>query len=138
MSSTPEQLGHLVKRLQDRHHRQLDQALAPLGITLVQWNALREIERHPGASQHALAQLTFNSDQAFGTLSMRLQQRGLVERNTGDGRALIHRLTEKGRTLCTEGAAIHAQILSLSFEPLDQDERNLMAVLLSRLLATSE
>jgi hypothetical protein len=35
---------------------------------LVQWNALREIERNPGCSQHRLAERTFNSDQAFGSL----------------------------------------------------------------------
>src|SRR5579859_1946204 len=49
MSSEPEQLGWLVKRLQHRHHRVLDENLTPLGVSLVQWNALREIDRNPGA-----------------------------------------------------------------------------------------
>ncbi len=72
MSSSLEPLGLLIKTVQHRHHRTLDAKLAPLGVSLVQWSALREIDRHPGVSMHRLAELTFNSDQAFGTLATRL------------------------------------------------------------------
>jgi DNA-binding MarR family transcriptional regulator len=134
MSSTPEHLGLLIKRLQDRHHRLLDAALGPLGVSLVQWNALREIERNPGSSQHKLAQLTFNSDQAFGTLTTRLIERGLVERQRGAGRAMALQLTPFGRSLYLQGAEIHSSVAGASFAPLDAAERHVLSDLLTRLL----
>src|SRR4249920_3087110 len=86
-------LALAVKRLQHRHHRSLDARLAPLGTTLVQWDALRAISQHLNASSHRLAQLTFQTDQSFGALAGRLEARGLIERAAGPGRALRHRLT---------------------------------------------
>ena len=71
MSSTLEPLALLIKQAQHRHHQALDTALTPLGISLVQWNALREIHRHPDSSQHRLAELTFNSDQLFQEVDIR-------------------------------------------------------------------
>jgi hypothetical protein len=72
MSRTLEDLGLSLKKVQSRHHRALDAQLLRLGVSLVQWNALREIDRNPGSTAHRLAELTFNSDQAFGTLTTRL------------------------------------------------------------------
>jgi len=134
MSSTPEHLGLLIKRIQDRQHRQLDAALETLDVSLVQWNALREIERNPGCSQHRLAQLTFNSDQAFGTLTTRLMQRGLVERQRGAGRAMALQLTPLGSSLYLRGAEIHAKVIGASFASLDEAERQILSDLLTRLL----
>jgi hypothetical protein len=60
-------LGRRIKQVQYKHHRALDARLAAVGTTLAQWAALRAIGRLPGASAHALAVETFQSDQAFGT-----------------------------------------------------------------------
>jgi len=67
------ELGLSVKRLQVKNHRAATEALKPLGITLVQWDALRHLHQNPGASLHDLAVLTFQTDQAFGTLAARLE-----------------------------------------------------------------
>jgi DNA-binding MarR family transcriptional regulator len=132
MSSEPETLGWLIKRIQYGHHRALDKHLAPLGVSLVQWNALREIERNPGRSQHHLAECTFNSDQAFGTLLVRLQAAGWIERRPGAGRATIHKLTPKGQALLRDGQKIMSEVTSASFAPLRKDERQTLARLLTK------
>jgi DNA-binding MarR family transcriptional regulator len=134
MSIEPEHLGWLIKRIQHGHHRDLDKRLTPLGVSLVQWNALREIERHPGCSQHQLAERTFNSDQAFGTLLVRLQGAGWIERHPGAGRARIHKLTPKGHTLLRAGQKVMSEVTSASFAPLLKDERQLLARLLTKVL----
>jgi len=134
MSSTPEILGWLIKRMQHGHHRALDAGLAALDISLVQWNALREIERHPGCSQHQLAEHTFNSDQAFGTLVTRLSARGLIERGPCNGRATVHRLTKKGKALLSDGQQVMSQVVGESFEPLKKSERDELARLLTKIL----
>jgi DNA-binding MarR family transcriptional regulator len=138
MSSELDRLGWLIKRVQHGHHRALDTNLAELGITLVQWNALREIERNPGASQHDLAEVTFNSDQAFGTLVTRLKSHGLVERRPGRGRALLLRLTSKGQTLLNDGQEVMTRVLTQSFGPLRQEERAQLWRLLAKILDAGE
>lgn len=80
-------LGRAVKQAQYRNHRALDTALAAVGTTLAQWDALRAISRSPGASARELAAATFQSEQAFGTLVGRLTKQGVVERSPGRGGA---------------------------------------------------
>src|SRR3954454_13302612 len=116
------QIGLAVKRLQHRHHRAGDAALGALGLTLVQWDALRHIAENPGASLHDLAQLTFQSDQAFGTLANRMISRGLIERVPGPGRAVRHRLTERGQELRRAGDEIVEGVIARSFAPLTPEQ----------------
>ncbi|MEU1167474.1 helix-turn-helix domain-containing protein, partial [Streptomyces sp. NPDC005921] len=59
-------LGRAVKQAQYRQHRAMDSALSAVGTTLAQWDALRAIDRSPGASARELAAATFQSEQAFG------------------------------------------------------------------------
>lgn len=134
MSSGPEHLGWLIKRIQHGHHRALDKQLAPIGVSLVQWNALREIDRNPGCSQHHLAELTFNSDQAFGTLLNRLHAAGLIEARASVGRATVHRLTTKGKAMLRNGQRIMFAVTDSSFSVLNDAERGTLARLLSKVL----
>ena len=129
-----EDLAQAIKRLQHRHHRTLDARLVPLGITLVQWDALRAISRHPNASSHRLAQLTFQTDQSFGALAGRLVARGLIDRVTGPGRAIRHRLTPAGEALLSEGHTVYNEVFSQSFSPLSPTELDTLYDLLTRLL----
>lgn len=134
MSIEPELLGWLVKRLQHRHHRSLDSQLSELGTSLVQWNALREIDRNPGACQRALAERTFNSDQAFGTLVTRLKRRGLVAQKKGVGRRLEHLLTPAGAALLKKGQKVMSKVTSDSFAALSARDRRELVRLLSLVL----
>jgi DNA-binding MarR family transcriptional regulator len=63
----------------------MDQRLRQAGTPLAQWDALRAISRQPNSSAHALAELTFQTDQSFGALANRLVRAGLIERNPGRG-----------------------------------------------------
>ena len=135
MSAKLRALGQVIKRVQHRHHHTLDARLAPLGITLVQWDALRHIDQEPGASAHKLAQLTFQTDQAFGSLSNRLLERGLIERRTGAGRAIRHHLSPAGAGLLGEANAAVDALLHASFAALTADEVDVLQGLLARVLA---
>src|SRR5512140_2943942 len=98
-----EEVALAVKRVQHRHHRAYTAALADLGVSLVQWDTLRHLHRHPDASLHDLARLTFQTDQSFGTLAARMVDRGLIERVPGPGRAVRHRMTAEGERVRAEG-----------------------------------
>ncbi len=116
----------------------VDARLAPLGTTLVQWDALRAISRHRNATSHRLAQLTFQTDQSFGALASRLEARGLIDRAAGRGRALRHRLTPAGKALLSEGYTVYNEVLSQSFAPLLPTEIDTLYDLLTRLLRGSD
>ncbi|WP_399884474.1 MarR family winged helix-turn-helix transcriptional regulator [Streptomyces sp. BBFR51] len=123
MTTDLEALGQAIKRAQYRNHRTMDAALRETGVSLVQWDALRAIERMPGASGHELAVATFQSDQAFGTLANRLVDRGLITRSAGHGRRLDHALTESGQAALAEGRQLATGVLRDLFAPLDEAQR---------------
>ena len=129
------EIGLSVKRLQMRHHRAANERLARLGISLVQWDALRHLHENPDASLHDLAQLTFQTDQSFGTLATRMIDRGLIERVPGPGRAVRHRLTDKGEDLRQAAGEIVRGVLTESFSALTDEERQTFGDLLARVLA---
>jgi DNA-binding MarR family transcriptional regulator len=132
-----ETLGQLVKRAQYRNHRTMDAALRDVGVSLVQWDALRAVDRMPSASGHDLAVATFQSDQAFGTLANRLVDRGLIVRTAGRGRRIEHTLTEEGRAALAGGQAVAVDVLDGLFEPLAEDDRETLARVLRTLTASA-
>lgn len=134
MTRSPAALGLDVKRLQARHHRAIDAALAPLGASLVQWDALRHLHENPDASLHELAGLTFQSDQAFGTLARRMAERGLLERRAGPGRTVRLRATEQGERVRVAAQARVDDVLRASFGRLSTDELAQLDALLTKLL----
>lgn len=130
-----ETLGRAIKQVQYLHHRALDTGLATVGTTLAQWDALRAIDRRPGASAHDLAVLTFQSDQAFGSLAARLIMQGLIERRPGRGRRIEHHLTVTGATMMRAGHPLAQAVLSASFADLSEQERMTLLNLLHRIIA---
>jgi DNA-binding MarR family transcriptional regulator len=130
-----QEVGLAIKRVQIRHHRALDSRLSKLGLSLVQWDALRHLNASPDASLHELAQLTFQSDQAFGTLAARMVDRGLIERLDGPGRAVRHNITTKGAKLFAAGSAIVDEVLADSFAPFTARQLDALADLLDVLNA---
>ncbi|MEV6240427.1 MarR family transcriptional regulator [Lentzea sp. NPDC051838] len=120
-----------VKRLQHRHHRAMSQALAPLGLSLVQWDTLRHLHRQPDASLHDLAVLTFQTDQSFGSLAVRMAERGLIERIDGPGRAVRHKLTDEGARLRAEGQELVDGITEKSFSALSVEQLDQLGDLLA-------
>ena len=134
MEYQPADVALAVKRLQHRHHRALSRALAPLGLSLVQWDTLRHLHRQPDASLHDLAVLTFQTDQSFGSLAARMTDRGLIERVPGPGRAVRHRLTEEGARLRAAGQHAVNVVFKSSFRALSAAELNQLGELLDTAL----
>ncbi|KQV08307.1 MarR family winged helix-turn-helix transcriptional regulator [Leifsonia sp. Root112D2] len=131
----PQATGRILKRAQYRNHRAMDVSLAAVGTTLVQWDALRVISEMPDSSAHELAVATFQSDQAFGTLANRLQKQGLIERSSGRGRRVEHRLTSAGSVVLAAGQDVAKRVSARSFAALSPAE---MATLHELLLRVGE
>jgi DNA-binding MarR family transcriptional regulator len=134
MAMSMQQLGQAVKRLQVKHHRAGNEALRPLEVSIVQWDALRHLRAHPGASLHELAVLTFQTDQAFGTLATRMEARGLLRRVRGPGRAIRPELTPEGERVLAAGTEAMEGVMRASFERLSAQEREVFGQMLARLV----
>jgi DNA-binding MarR family transcriptional regulator len=129
-------LGRAVKQAQYRQHRAMDTALAAVGTTLAQWDALRAIGRTPGSSARDLAAATFQTEQAFGTLATRLTAQNLIERRPGHGRRIEHHLTPEGERILNAGHKVANEVLKQCFAPLPASDHATLLDLLRRLNET--
>ena len=86
----------LLRRAQLRKQVACEAVLAQVGLTLPQWGMLYAVAAEPDCSTHALALFIGQSDQSAGALVARLEQRGLLERRPGAGKAILHRITQEG------------------------------------------
>jgi DNA-binding MarR family transcriptional regulator len=127
-------LGRAVKQLQYRHHRGMDRKLRQVGTSLAQWDALRAIATRPNSSSHALAEMTFQTDQSFVALANRLLKRGMIERLPGPGRAIRHTLTARGQETLRKGHEVVGPVLESSFAPLTSRQREDFYRLIGRAL----
>jgi DNA-binding MarR family transcriptional regulator len=134
MARTADEVALSIKRVQHRHHRALTAALADLEISLVQWDTLRHLHQQPDASLHDLARLTFQTDQSFGTLAARMVERGLIERVPAPGRAIRHRITEKGEAVRREGARRVSAVTRRSLAGLGPEQLDHLGTLLDLIL----
>jgi DNA-binding MarR family transcriptional regulator len=132
--SALQRTGLALKRLQHRHHVELDARLRGIGTTLSQWDALRHVARSPGASTRELAALTFMTDQSFGALAIKLAEQGLVKRTPGQGRVVHHVITNEGEVLLEKATVIADEVLGESFAPLSEADRATLEALLNRVL----
>lgn len=73
-------LGWLIADVTRMYRREFDRRAAHLGLTRVQWRALRRIERCEGMTQVALAEDLELAPIAIGRVLDRLEKSNLVER----------------------------------------------------------
>ena len=103
----------------------------------MQWDALRAISRNPGASSHDLADYTFQTDQSFGALAMRLVDKRLITRKPGMGRVIGYLLTADGEAALARSSAVADSALQEEFACLSKSERKTLLALMKRLVERS-
>ena len=129
-------VGLAVKQLQWRHHREANRRLrAGVGISLVQWDVLRDLHRQPDLSLHDLAVQAFQTDQSMGELAKRMVERGLLTRVDGPGRAVRHRLSTEGKAAYEAGSGIVDGVLAESIGTLTPGERAALHAMLTKAAA---
>lgn len=136
MTPSLQEVGLAVKRLQWCHHRAANARLAELGLSLVQWDVLRHLDQQPDASLHDLAVLTFQTDQSMGALATRMVRGGLLVRVHGPGRAVRHRLTDRGDDVRRAGSDLMDVVLRESFGALTPQQVDQLHQLLTLTVPT--
>jgi DNA-binding MarR family transcriptional regulator len=92
------QVGYILKHAQSLLHIRMEEALAPLHLTVSQYSCLHHLRRQPGISAAELARSTFVTRQSMNAMLQQLIERDLVERpsRAETGRALPTVLTAAG------------------------------------------
>lgn len=78
----PASLGYLIADLSRLYGRVFDRRAAHLGLTRVQWRALKRIHQDEGLTQAALADVMDMEPIAVGRVIDRLQKAGFIERRS--------------------------------------------------------
>lgn len=110
------------------------EVLGRFGLTPVSWGVLHRIMHTPGQSTHALAEMCLQTDQSLGQIVVKLAKQGLVERTPTFGRAIIHEITDKGRSILAEVEPLMDKSVRDFFSELGKDEAVALSDLLERIV----
>lgn len=138
--SVNDQVGYLVKRLQQQIRAELDEALSRHRVTMSAYAALAVLKDAPGLSNAELARRCFVTPQTMNRIIQSLNDEGIVDRppDPNHGRILQTRLTPAGERLLEnchgEVNALHTRMLA----NLNGTEQALLADLLRRCIHALE
>jgi DNA-binding MarR family transcriptional regulator len=111
-------VGYVLKQAQSLLRLRMEEALAPLHLTVSQYSCLHLLGREPGASAAALARGTFVTRQSMNSMLQLLLDRGLVQRPD---------TVENGRALPTTLTAAGADVLDAAQARVDEVERRMLS-----------
>lgn len=103
-------------------------ALGSFGLSSPQWETLRILREHPGASGADIARFVKVTPQAVATMLQRLEKSDLItRRSSAQGRVIEAYLTSQGEALLQEGDrvadAVQTRVFS-DFDPKEQERFN--------------
>lgn len=134
---TDDNVGYLIKLVANSMNRMLDQEMAPLDLTAVQWRPIAMIFLGRADTPAELARLN-NIDTGAMTRALdRLEAKGLLkrERSQEDRRVVKVVLTELGETIARDIPANIARTLNCHLRGFSPDEVTQLSHLLRRMLA---
>ena len=131
-----EQVGFLLRRVQQRHAAIFAARIGKHQLTPTQFAALAKIHDEGIVSQNKLGRLTAMDPATMQGVIARLLDRGLIARapDPKDRRRALLRLTPEGIDAFTESAANGKQISRETLGPLDARERVAFLRLLAKLV----
>jgi DNA-binding MarR family transcriptional regulator len=129
MSNPQPQIGYLLKQAQSLLRLRMEQALAPLGLTVSHYSCLHHLRQQPGISSAALARAIFVTRQSMGPLLQHLLDRGLVRRadQADGGRALPTALTAAGSAMLDAAQKLVDEVEQQMLSGLDADAQRSLA-----------
>lgn len=130
-----DQVGHLLRRANQRHTAIFFDALHEQNLTPTQFAALVKIGDENEVSQNRLGRLTAMDPATILGVVKRLQERDLIagRPDPDDRRRSLWQLSEQGKTLLEEVLPIAAQITHNTLAPLNAGEQRKFLELLRKL-----
>lgn len=130
--------GHLIRRLHQQSVSAFSQRMADAGeeLTPVQYGALCSVRAYPGLDQATVASLIAYDRVTIGGVLDRLEQKGLLTRNTKkeDKRSKILFLTSRGQKLLQKLDAVVSAAQTEVLQGLSEAEQILFKSLMIKVL----
>ena len=137
MKTGKDTIGFLLNDAARLMRKDFERRTRSLGLTRAQWQALFHLARNEGCNQATLADLLEVEPITLARLVDRLEASGLVERrpDPGDRRARLLFLGERAHPLLEQLRALGAETREIALAGIDEDERNLLMTLLTKMRA---
>lgn len=134
---TEDNAGYLIKLVSSSLNRMLDQEMAPLDLTAMQWRPVAMLYRGRADTPAELARLTGTDTGAMTRTLDRLEAKGLLRRNRSqtDRRVVKLELTELGETKAREIPNNIAHVLNHHLRGFSADEVQQLKHFMMRMLA---
>ncbi|WP_249205206.1 MarR family transcriptional regulator [Achromobacter sp. Marseille-Q0513] len=134
---TEDNAGYLIKLVSSSLNRMLDQEMAPLDLTAMQWRPVAMLYRGRADTPAELARLTGTDTGAMTRTLDRLEAKGLLRRNRSqtDRRVVKLELTELGETKAREIPNNIARVLNHHLRGFSADEVQQLKHFMMRMLA---
>ena len=131
-----EQVGHLLRRANQRHTVLFTEMFAEHALTALQFAALMKLQEFAELSQNQLGRLTAMDPNTIQGVVKRLQQRGLVERrpHAVDRRRVTLVLSTDGVELASRLVPAGLDISAQTLAPLSETEQLQLLALLGRIV----
>jgi MarR family transcriptional regulator, lower aerobic nicotinate degradation pathway regulator len=132
-----DQVGFLLRRAYQRASANLAERIGTYDLTPPQFATLARLYERGKVSQNLLGRLVVMEPANIRDVVQRLKGRRLVatERDPGDGRQILVRLTPAGQSLIRDLIPVEMESTSKTLTPLNQAERKLLYELLNKLAA---
>ena len=130
-----DQVGHLMRRANQRHAAIFFEGLNYQQLTPMQFAVLVKIGDEEEVSQNRLGRLAAMDPATVQGVVRRLKERALIDArpDPDDGRRSLWRLSETGEALVAAIVPIAEQITEKTLEPLSKSERSTFLALLRKL-----
>lgn len=130
-----EQVGHLLRRANQRHLAIFQELIGDPQITATQFAAMVKLRDETELSQNHLGRLTAMDPATIQGVIRRLMDRNLIisRSDPGDKRRTLLRLTDEGEALIDRLVANGTRITATTLAPLNEQERETFLSLLVRL-----
>lgn len=117
-----------VARTSQLCHRQMSQAMEPLGLEVAHYDVLANVARDEGLSQQVLARRLLVAKSNVSALLSVLERKGLIERmkHAADARVRLVSLTPEGRHLTQCAISEHARIVSAMLSAITPGEAEIV------------
>ena len=130
-----DQVGHLMRRANQRHAAIFFEGLNDQQLTPMQFAVLVKICDEEEVSQNRLGRLAAMDPATVQGVVRRLKERALIDArpDPDDGRRSLWRLSETGEALVAATVPIAEQVTEKTLEPLSKSERSTFLALLRKL-----
>ena len=130
-----DQVGHLMRRANQRHAGIFFEGLNDQQLTAMQFAVLVKISDEEEVSQNRLGRLAAMDPATVQGVVRRLKERALIDArpDPDDRRRSLWRLSKAGKSLVIAAIPIAKQITERTLGPLSKSERNTFLALLRKL-----